>query len=354
MGGAGLAADVLDPVNHPYGRLFVATGNGDFTATSPWASGMDYGDSILNLDLTNGVPTIQDDFTPAGQAELDAYDGDQGSGGLLIVPTQTSGSYPYLLVQGGKSGEVYVLNRQNLGGYNPAGDMVVQELPNEVGNIGTWSMPAYWNGNVYYWAQKDTMKQFSLVNGQLTGPNEVSSETYGYPGANPVISANGTAQAIVWSLDTETYQTQGNTVLQAHDATNVSKTLYSSATNSARDNPGPSVKFAVPTVVNGKVYVGTENQVSVFGLLNGAQLAVTPVLSPGTETFNTSLSVSITDATPGSTIYYTLDGSAPSVASPVYSAPIALTATTTVQAMASAPGYFKAPLHRPPTPTRRR
>jgi len=81
MGGAGLAAEVIDPVNHPYGRMFVPTGNGDFTATAPYAAGMDYGDSILNLDLTNGVPTIQDDFTPANQAQLDAYDMDQAAGG---------------------------------------------------------------------------------------------------------------------------------------------------------------------------------------------------------------------------------------------------------------------------------
>ena len=104
MGGAGLAADVLDLVNHPYGRIFAATGNGDYTATTPYATGMEYGDSILDLDLTNGVPTIQDEFTPAGQAQLDEWDMDQASGGLMIVPNQTSGSYTYLLVQAGKSG----------------------------------------------------------------------------------------------------------------------------------------------------------------------------------------------------------------------------------------------------------
>ena len=341
MGGAGLAADVLDPVNHPYGRIFLATGNGDFTAKTPYAASMDFGDSILNLDLTNGVPTIQDDFTPAGQAQQDLWDMDQASGGLMIVPTQTSGSNPYLLIQTGKTGIVYLLNRQNLGGYNTAGDQVVQELPNGVGNTGAWSTPAYWNGTVYYWGQIDTLKAFPLVNGLLTGPTATSSEKYGYPGANPVVSANGNTQGIVWSLETDGYMSSDPSVLMAHNATNVATTLYSSSTNSSRDNPGLAVKFTVPTVANGKVYVGAQYQLSVYGLLTGQQLASEPVLSPGAETFSGSVSVSITDATAGATIYYTLDGSTPTVASAVYTAPIAVAATTTIQAIASAPGYLQ-------------
>jgi hypothetical protein len=311
MSGAGLAADVVDPVNHPFGRIFIPTGNGDYTATTPYGANMDYGDSILTLDLTNGVPTIQDDFTPMGQANLDAYDGDQASGGILVVPNQTAGSHPHLLVQAGKSGAVYLLNRDNLGGYNPAGDQVVQELPYEVGNVGSWNTPAYWNGTVYYWAQLDTMKAFPLVNGLLTGPTATSSETYGYPGANPTISSNGNTEGIVWTIDSEAYPSNGPAVLQAHSASNVSATLYSSGTNLVRDNPGPSVKYTVPMVVNGKVYVGTQSQLSVYGLLNGQPLAATPVLSPGAETFSGSLSVSMSDATAGATIYYTLDGSTP-------------------------------------------
>jgi hypothetical protein len=341
MSGAGLAADVIDPVNHPYGRMFLATGNGDFTATTPYANGMDYGDSILNLDLTNGVPTVKDDFTPAGQAQLDLWDMDQASGGVMIIPAQTTGNNPYLLVQTGKSGISYLLNRQNLGGYNTAGDNVVQELPNAVGNTGAWSTPAYWNGTVYYWGQADTLKAFPLVNGLLTGPAGTSSEKYGYPGANPVISANGNTQGIVWSLETDGYMSSGPAVLMAHSAANVSSTLYSSSTNAARDSPGVAVKFAVPTVANGKAYVGAQYELSVYGLFSGQQTASDPVLSPGAQTFRGSLSVSITEATPGATIYYTLDGSTPTVASPIYTTPIALTATTTIQAMASASGYLQ-------------
>jgi len=341
MSGAGLSADVPDPTNHPYGRMFVATGNGNYKATAPYASGMSFGDSILNLDLTKGVPTIHDDFTPANQAQLDAYDLDLGAGGVLIVPNQTTGSYPHLLVQAGKGGEVYLLNRENLGGYNTGGDKVVQELPGAVGNVGAWSMPAYWNGTVYYWGAKDTLKAFPLVNGLLTGPVATSAEKYGFPGANPVISANGNTQGIVWTIESDAYASAGPAVLQAHSASNITTTLYSSNTNPTRDNPGTAVKFTVPTVANGKVYVGALGQVSVFGLLNGLQLASSPALSPGAETFSGSLAVSMTDATPGAIIYYTLDGSTPTVSSPVYTSPITLKATTTIQAIASASGYLQ-------------
>src|ERR1700679_2556275 len=135
--------------------MFVATGNGDYTASTPYAAGMDFGDSMLNLDLTNGDPTIQDEFTPKNQSTMDAGDGDLGSSGILILPTQTAGSYPHLLVQAGKTGEVFLLNREGLGGYNTTTDQVVQELPSAVGDSGTWAMPAYWNGSVYYVGRGD-------------------------------------------------------------------------------------------------------------------------------------------------------------------------------------------------------
>ncbi len=117
-GGTGLAADV--PAGKPYGRLFLTTGNGTYDATAPnYTNAMDYGDSIVKLDLNNGVPTMNangtvvgDDFTPHGQANLNNADEDQGSGGTLLLPNSELG-------QVGKSGIIYVLNRENLGGYNP-------------------------------------------------------------------------------------------------------------------------------------------------------------------------------------------------------------------------------------------
>ncbi len=178
----------------------------------------------------------------------------------MLLPAQNGGSFPNLLVQTGKSGTQYLLDRDNLGGYNSSGDVVVQNLPNSVGVNGAWSTPAYWNGTVYYWGVNDTLKAFPVVNGLLTGPTAVSTDTYGYPGANPSISANGATQGIVWTIETDLYATQGQAILEAHSASNPATTLYSSNTNLARDNPGPAVKFAVPTVANGLVYVGAEGQ----------------------------------------------------------------------------------------------
>jgi hypothetical protein len=341
MSGAGLAADQLDPVNKPFGRMFVATGNGDYNATSPYTNSMDYGDSHLNLDLTNGIPNITDEFTTNQQATLNSEDGDVGSGGLMVVPTQTTGSYAHLEVQAGKGGTLYLLNRDNLGGYNTTTDQAVQEQAYSVGNVGVWSTPAYWNGNVYVWGRFDYLKAFPLTSGKLSTTPSKSTEEYGYPGATPSISANGTSQGIVWTIDSENYANSTAAILQAHDASNVATTLYSSATNAARDGAGVAVKFVVPTIANGKVYVGTAAEIDVYGLLNGSQQTKAPAFSPGTESFSGTINVTISDGTPGATIYYTIDGTAPTTASNVYSGPIAVTSTETINAIASVSGMLQ-------------
>jgi hypothetical protein len=340
LSGQGLPADQLDPVNYPYGRMFIATGNGDFTGAVPYAAGMDFGDSVVDLNLAGGAPTVTDDFTPSNQALLASTDGDQGAGGAMILPTQSAGAYPNLLVQTGKSGTVYLLDRDNLGGYSPSVNQAVQALPLAVGQsgpnakTGVWSSPAYWNGNVYYWGVYDNLKSFPLVNGLLSTTPTTSAELSGFPSSTPSISANGTSQGIVWNVLTSS---TGTPILMAHEASNVATTLYSSATNPSRDAPGPQVAFVVPTIANGMVYVGTSNQLDVYGLINAAQTSV-PQIATGPKTFVGSISVSITDATPNAVIYYTTDGSAPSTASTPYVGPITVTSNETINAVAAAPG----------------
>ncbi len=349
-GGSGLAADV--PSGKPYGRIFVATGNGTYDAIAPtYTNAMDYGDSILKLDLNNGIPTMNsggtvvgDEFTPHNQANLNNADEDQGSGGTVLLPNN-------MLAQVGKSGIIYVLNRESLGGYNPNNT----KDPGEAANVGgVWGAPAYWNGHLYVWGQSDNLKAFSYANGALSSnptstSHESASPTSGTYSPTPAISANGSSNGIVWSLVTDNAQNQGRAILYAHDASNVANLLYSSGvtgseSNYNRDNPGLSVKFVVPTVINGKVYVGTETQLSIFGLLGGATQAATPAISPSSQSFNPSIQVTITDSTQGASIYYTTNGTTPTTASTKYSAPFTVTTTTTVNAIAAGTGLLQSPM----------
>jgi hypothetical protein len=349
MGGTGLAADV--PSGKPFGRMFTSTGNGTYDAAAPtYTNSMDYGDSILKLDLSNGVPTMNssgtvvgDDFTPHDQASLNNGDTDQASGGVVILPDSVGGgSGQHQLVQLGKTGRIYVLNRENLGGYNPNNTKDPQESA-YVG--GLWGAPAYWNGNVYVWGTGDHLKAFSFANGVLSAnPTSTSSESAGTYSPSPSVSSNGTSNGIVWSLKTDNYGSQGRAILYAHDASNVATLLYSSESNVGRDNPGNSVKFIVPTIINGKVYTGSEAQLNVFGLLNGATQAATPAINPASQSFNPSIQVSISDTTTGATIHYTTDGTTPTTASTTYNAPFTLTTTTTVNAIAAGTGLLQSPV----------
>ena len=337
MAGNGLAADQLDPVNHPYGRMFAPIGNGDFTASTPFSSGMDFGDSVVDFDLTNGVPSVTDFFTPYNQALLATQDHDQGSGGALILPTQTQGPYPNLLVQAGKSETLFLLDRDDLSGYNSSQNLVVQSIPNAVGTQGVWSSPAYWNGNVYFWGSYDKLKQFTLSNGQLSTSPILSSEQSNSFGETPAISANGNSNGIVWSIEADPVTAGAPAILLAHDASNVSTTLYSSTTNPARDTAGPASHFTVPTVANGIVYVPAIGELDFYGLINGAMTAA-PTISPGSESFVGSPAVTITDSTPNAQIYYTTDGTAATASSTPYTGPITVSSSETINAVALAPG----------------
>lgn len=348
-GGSALAANVPDPTGHPFGRLFAATGNGTFDASSPsYSDGMDFGDSVFKLDLNNGVPTMRvgstvvgDEFTPFNQAQLDTSDLDQGSGGVLLLPFSATGSQ-HLLVQVGKSGKIYVLNQENLGGYHPTNTSDPQQkaLVRQI-----FGMPAYWNGHLYLWPIQDHLRSFPFVNGTLSATaSSVSTEYSNFPGSTPVVSSNGNANGIVWNVLSALFATRGNEVLQAHDALDVSRLLYTTEQNLTRDNPGPAVKFAVPTVANGKVYVGSETQLSVYGLLNGATQVAAPVISPASESFYSSVTVTMSDPTSGTTIHYTTDGTIPTAASTTYSGAISVTKSENIEAVAVASGHLASPI----------
>jgi hypothetical protein len=328
MSGAGVAADAS-------GNVFVPTGNGTFESSG---NPTDFGDSIVKLTLSGGALNLVDYFTPYDEGTLDVGDVDVASGGALLLPDQP-GNHPHELVEAGKEGSIYVVDRDNMGHFNPNNNsQIVQNITGQI--EGLYSMPAYWNNYVYFGGANDTLKAFALNNGLLsTSPTSESLSGLGWPGATPSVSANGTSNGIIWILQTAAALNDGYEALYAYDATNLGNLLYASTDNEPRDNPGAVVKFAVPTIANGKVYVGAVRQVSVYGLLRGEQPAAMPSFSPDGGTYTMQQLVTLEDTTPGATIYYTTDGATPTTSSPIYSSPIPVSQTSTIKAMAVASGY---------------
>jgi hypothetical protein len=245
------------------GNVFVVTGNGKFDADS---GGSDYGDSALKLAPGNGGLQLVDYFTPYNQKALNADDADLGAGGPILLPDQP-GPHPHVMVFGGKGGGIYVVDRDHMGKYQAGSDShAVQMLPFL---SGIYSAPAYWNHHVYFFAANSVLKDFGVNNGKLS-PEPVSRGLIKFidPGATPTVSANGSRDGIVWVIRSKGWRSPDTpAVLHAFDAANVANELYDSEQNSARDRAGLCLRFNIPTVVNGKVYVGTKGAIDVYGLL---------------------------------------------------------------------------------------
>jgi len=251
------------PAADSSGNVFLATGNGSFDLNT---GGPDAGDTILKIGpASSGAFPVLDYFTPYNQATLSAGDTDLGSGGVMLFPDQPVGSpHQHLLTETGKQGTLYLVNRDDMGHFNANGNgQIVQSFG---AGGGLYSTPAFWNNTLYVGGTNDALKAFSFDAGGSgllsNSPASSSPETFYFPGPSPSISANGNSNALVWALQ----ETEPLAVLRVYDATNLSNELYNSTEN-AQDSAGPSVKFAVPTVVNGKVYVGTATQLAVYGLV---------------------------------------------------------------------------------------
>ena len=313
-------------------NLYFETGNGSFSANT---NGGDYSDSFVKLSTASNNLAVADYFTPYNQASLQSSDSDLGSGGPLLLPDSSgSAAHRHLIVGCGKEGKIYLVDRDNMGKFNANSDTNLQELPGAVG--GTWSSPAYFNNQIYYHGHDDVLKAFLITNAVMVAtPASKSSTSFGFPGATPTVSASGTNNGIVWDVDPTPYLSSGPAVLHAYNATNVAIELYNSSQDLARDNPGPAVKMVPPVIAGGKVYVGAQYQVSVFG---NAIFMSTPAISPTGGNFTGSVTVTLSDGSAGATIYYTLDGSSPSSSSIRYTGPFVLTNSALVQAIAVAPG----------------
>ncbi len=256
QGDAGPAADAA-------GNVFLATGNGRFDAAS---GGRDYGDSILRLTANERGIALHDYFTPFDQQRLNSEDGDLGSGGPLLLPDQP-GPHPHLLVLGGKGGTVYVVDRDHLGGFHAGSDSHAVQTFAAASSV--FGAAAYWHGHVFMLWSNDVLDDFALRDGRLSAkPVARAAKKFIDPGATPAISANGAKDAIVWVIQTRGWRDPDRpAVLRAYDASNVAHELYDSEQRSARDRAGTALRFTIPTVANGRVYVGAKGELDVYGLL---------------------------------------------------------------------------------------
>lgn len=188
---------------------------------------------------------------------------------MLLIPPQ-KGSSTHLALVGDKQGKLYLVDANHLGGWSPTGNRVFQTLP--ISSNEVYATAAYDNGSVYIAANGGKLKQFKLQGNKLVLVAQ-SKEVFGYPGATPSVSANGASGGIVWAIERRVAvgddgTPQGAAILHAYDANNISHELYSSSTTaSGRDYAGTGIKFVVPTVADGRVFVGTGSSLSVYGLL---------------------------------------------------------------------------------------
>jgi hypothetical protein len=259
MSGAAPGADAS-------GNIYMIVANGDFDTTlnsSGFPTNGDCGNCFAKISSA-ATPTLLDYFTPLNTVAESYSDIDFGSGGELLLPdmVDSSGNTHHLAVGSGKDGNIYVVDRDNMGKFNGSADNIYQLIMGQLAG-GVWAKPSYFNNTVYYGADKDAIKAFPISNAMLaTSPSSRSGHTFAYPGAAPTISANGTANGIVWVVENSSVG-----VLHAYDATNLSNELYNSTqATGGRDNFSAN-KFITPIVANGKVYVGTATSVAVFGLL---------------------------------------------------------------------------------------
>jgi len=246
------------------GSLFFMTGNGTFTAD---VGGKDYSMCMIKLKLVRNKFRVLSYFGPYNLDPLNIADWDLGSGGVVILPyTVGSPANPKLVVGTGKEGRMYLVDRKYMGRFHAFGDFVVDAVSGVVG--GQWSTPAFFNRTLYYGGVGDNLKAIGVRKARLGRvPFSKSADTFPYPGATPSVSANQSAPdprptGIVWVIR----RTDGQAALQAYDALNLSRKLYDSSQTGGRDETGGYVKFSVPTVANGKVFVGTASGLVVFGL----------------------------------------------------------------------------------------
>lgn len=235
-----------------------------------------YNDSFLQLNPND--LSVTDYFAPDNNEYLATQDADLGSGGNILVPG--SASIPLEVLGGGKDGNVFVLNPNDMGGFNDATNKVLQEVQvGRGGNDNIFSTPVYWNGTIYYHPNQGVIEAYTWTAGASTGAQlstkAAAKGTVVFTnnhGATASLSANGATNGIVWDIDPSAYNgsdptASGVAVLHAYNASNVAQELYNSSQAGSRDTAGQALKFTVPTIANGRVFVPTATELDIYGLL---------------------------------------------------------------------------------------
>ena len=262
MAGGGPAADSS-------GNIYLLTANGVFETTmdaNGFPSGQDFGNSVLKISSASAGLKVLDYFTMFNEVAESGNDQDLGSGGEMLLPDlmDSTSTVRHLMLGAGKDGNIYVVDRDSMGKFNASTNKNYQTLGGALTG-GIYSTPAYFNNTVYYGNVSGTLKAFTISSAKLGAtPQSQSATQFTYPGTAPSVSANGTANGIVWA-----HENSNPAVLHAYDAANLAHEIYNSNQAAGnRDQFGAGNKYITPTVADGKVFVGTTNSVAVFGLLH--------------------------------------------------------------------------------------
>ena len=300
--GASFWSSGAAPAVDAAGNVYVIGGNGGFDGDK---SGIDLGNSFVKL--TPQLGTV-DYFAPYNYDALNAKDLDIGSSGAVLLPDAAgSGAHPHLMVSAGKEGRIYLLDRDSMGKFQAGSDsQIVQSVLGAISPL--FGIPVYFNNTLYFSGAGDNAKAFSVANGQMsTAPTSATAARFSGFGTVPSVSANGTANGILWVTS--------GAGLSAYDATDLTKLLYNSNTL------GSYVKFSTPTIANGKVYAGTQNSLAIYGLAaNAAPVGVNaasfqPGVAPGSifSIFGSGFTTAAAAQAPGYPLPFSLAGVSVSV-----------------------------------------
>ncbi len=260
------------PAADSQGNIFVSVANGTFDTSfnsQGFPSRGDFGNAFVKLSLQSGKLVATDYWTMDNSNAESSTDTDLGSGGIMLLPYQidASGNVRHLAVGAGKDSNLYVVDRDHMGKYDPTSDATIYQQLTGALPGGIWANPAYFGSYVYFGPVGSTIQAFQISNARLS-PASATTHSFTYPGATPSISASGSSNAILWAVENT-----NPAVLHAYDAANLAVEYYNSnQASSGRDQFGPGNKYITPTIANGQVFVGTTNSVAVFGVLPKASL----------------------------------------------------------------------------------